>query len=220
MLPVFNNAPALLELERRIRGAFADRPLQIVMVDDGSRDDSLGVIRSLSVDCLALPENRGQNRAILAGLRLVREPITCVMDADLEDPPDVLPRLVTRLEQGDARVVFSTRDTASPVSSQLFRWLIHRLFPTLPAAPCLFFAIDQATRKALLSLASERDYVVAAIGALGVPTAAVVARRESRAAGRSAYGTLGRVRYAARALRSAVGLRVRRARPIATGVRC
>jgi dolichol-phosphate mannosyltransferase len=148
VLPVFNNAPVLLELERRIRSALADRPLQIVMVDDGSRDDSLGVIRSLSVDCLALPENRGQNCAILAGLRVAREPITCVMDADLEDPPDVLPRLVTRLEQGDARVVFSTRETASPLSSQLFRWLIHRLFPTLPAVPCLFFALDQTTREA------------------------------------------------------------------------
>jgi glycosyltransferase involved in cell wall biosynthesis len=209
ILPVYGNAPALPELERRIRAALAERALQIVMVDDASPDDSLEVIRSLGVECVALPQNGGQNRAVLAGLKRAREPFICVMDADLQDPPEVLPRLLDRLEQGDAKVVFSTRETRSPASSRLFRWVMRRLFPTLPRTPCLFFACDQATCDALLSLATERDYVVAAIGALGVPTAAVPAARAARGAGHSGYGTLGRVRYAARALASAARLRAR-----------
>jgi polyisoprenyl-phosphate glycosyltransferase len=209
VLPVYRNAETLPELARRIRAAFPDRPLQIVMVDDASPDDSLAVIRSLGVECVSLPENRGQNRAILAGLSQAREPLTCVMDADLEDPPEVLPKLVERLERGDVKVVFSSRTTDSPLTSRVFRFVMQRMFPSLPSTPCLFFALGADTRAELLGIASERDYVVAAIGALGVPTAVVVARRGARKHGRSGYSALGRLRYAARALGSAARLRVR-----------
>ena len=210
VLPVYRNAPVLPELYRRVRAALSDRPLEIVMVDDVSPDDSLAVMRSLDVVAVPLARRTGQNGAILAGLAHATQPLTCVLDADLQDPPEALPRLLERLGQGDVSVVFSTRETASPASSRLFRWLIQRIFPSLPARPCLCFALDAPTRQALLSLASERDYLVAAIGALSVPTAAVSVKREARPVGRSAYGTLRRTNYAARALSSALRLRFRK----------
>lgn len=210
VVPVYENAATLPELERRVRTALAGRRVRIVMVDDASPDDARAVIRRLPVECIAQPKNRGQNAAIWAGLRAAREPVSCVLDADLQDPPEALKGMLDRLARGDVGVVFASRDTSSPATSKLFRWLMQRLFPSLPRKPCLFFVIDAPTREALCALATERDYVVAAIGALGVRTAVFQAARAPRPAGHSAYGTLGRVRYAARALSSAARLRARR----------
>lgn len=212
VLPVYRNAAALPELERRIRAALPERALEIVMVDDASPDDSRAVMHNLDVVRVLLDRRIGQNAAILRGIRRATQPVTCVMDADLEDPPEALPRMLERLDQGDVGVVFSTRDVASPPTSRAFRWLLRRLFPSLPARSCLCFAMDSATRRALLSIASERHYLVALLGALAVPTAAIPVRREPRRAGRSAYGTIRRWRYASWALSSAVRLRVQRER--------
>jgi polyisoprenyl-phosphate glycosyltransferase len=210
VLPVYRNAPVLPELCRRIRAAFDSRALEIVMVDDLSPDDSLAVMQTLDVVAVPLPRRTGQNGAILAGLARATQPLTCVLDADLQDPPEALPRMIARLSEGDVSVVFSTRETASPPSSRLFRWVIHHMFPNLPARPCLCFALDAPTRRALLALATEKDYLVAALGALSVRTAVVSVKREPRPVGRSAYGTLRRTHYAARALFSAVRLRLHR----------
>jgi polyisoprenyl-phosphate glycosyltransferase len=210
VLPVYRNAPVLPELCRRLRAALHARVLEIVMVDDCSPDDSLAVMRSLDVVAVPLLRRTGQNGAILTGLARATQPLTCVLDADLQDPPEALPRMLARLSEGDVSVVFSTRETASPPSSRLFRWVIHRMFPNLPLRPCLCFAMDAPTRRALLGLATERDYLVAALGALAVRTAVVSVQREARPTGRSAYGTLRRTRYAARALFSAFRLRLHR----------
>ncbi|HEV8549169.1 MAG TPA: glycosyltransferase [Polyangiaceae bacterium] len=211
VLPVYNNAPVLGELCRRIREAVPDRELEIVMVDDASSDNSLAVMRELPVRVLAKRVNGGQNRAILAGLSQATQPLACVMDADLEDPPEAIPELVARLERGDVGVVFATRETRSPLTSRGFRWIMRRIFPSLRGVPCLFFAVSREARLALLMLARDGDYVVAALGALGLPTASVAVKRAQRPAGTSSYGTRKRVVYAASALISALRLRRRRA---------
>lgn len=209
VLPVHDNAPTLRALCERLRTAAGDRPLEIIMVDDASGDDSLAVMRSLGVVVVALGRRAGQNAAILAGLSRATQPHACVMDADLQDPPEALPRLLAALEAGGPRVVFSSRETASPATSRWFRRVLRGLFPSLPETPCLCFAIDAPMRAALLARAAPGDYLVAAIGALGVPTGSVRIPRAPRPAGRSAYTRSRRARYAAWALGSALRLRLR-----------
>jgi undecaprenyl-phosphate 4-deoxy-4-formamido-L-arabinose transferase len=209
VLPVHNNAATLPELCRRLRAAIPDRPLEIIGVDDASCDASLAVLREVGAVAIALPQRLGQNAALRSGLARATQPIACVMDADLQDPPEALPLLLERLAVGDVAVVFSSRETRSPAASRGFRWIIRRLFPTLPATPCLCFAIDARTRAALLSIATNDAYLVAAIGALGVATASVPIERQTRASGRSSYSRFRRTSYAAWALASAIQLRVR-----------
>ena len=200
VLPVHGNARVLPELCRRIRDAVGRRELEIIMVDDASPDDSLAVMRELHVVVVALAPRRGQNAALLAGLRRARQPLACVMDADLQDPPEAIPLLLEPLERTGVRVVFSSREAAPRASSRLFRAVIRLLYPSLPRTPCLCFALDTGTRAALLELATDRDYLVAAIGALGVPTASVPVPRSSRPHGRSATEPGGG--YATRSARS------------------
>jgi undecaprenyl-phosphate 4-deoxy-4-formamido-L-arabinose transferase len=214
VVPVFNNAATLVELCRRVRVALADRPLEIVLVDDRSTDHSASVIAHLDVVCVSHPDNRGQNAAILTGLRRATHETACVLDADLQDRPEDIPRLLAPLLAGQAHVAFASRGDARRTSSRLFRWLLTRLFPSLPEHACLWFAIDGTARAALLAAARDEDYLPAVIGALGLSCVQVDTTRDARpaAAGPSAYGRLKRLRYAGHAIGAALRARLRVAR--------
>ncbi len=173
VLPVHGNAGTLVELCARLRAAFSGRPLQIIAVDDASPDGALAILQSLPVDVVALPRRCGQNAALLAGLRRAAFPISCVMDADLQDPPEDMVRIVERLERGDVQVVFSSRTTRWRAGPRLFRRTLRAMFPTLPETPCLCFALCAAARAALLTHAGDADYLVAVLGALALETASV-----------------------------------------------
>ncbi len=155
-------------------------------------------------------ENGGQNAAILDGLRAARGQICCVLDADLEDPPEGLPQLVAAIGSRGAGVAFSSRDEPRRVDSTIFRRLLVRLFPTLPPQACLCFAIDRPAREQLLAAARDGDYLPAVVGALRIPTTQVAVPRGARPWGMSGYDGWGRYLYAARVLQSAARLRWRR----------
>jgi glycosyltransferase involved in cell wall biosynthesis len=211
VVPVYNNAATLQELCVRVRNVLADRPLEIVLVDDRSTDQSLQVMRRLAVTAIAHPHNRGQNAAIVSGLAAASHPLTCVIDGDLEDPPESIPLLLAPVEASRAQVVFASRDETPRPSSRLFRWTIRRLFPSLPGHPCLCFAIDAGGRQALVQAARDGDYLPALIGWLELPSEQVAVNRAPRPdrAGASAYRGLRRARYAAAALGAALRLRWR-----------
>lgn len=215
--PVYNKASTLPEFVRRVRAAFGGIAVEVILVDDSSDDNSREVARALDATLVERPRRGGQNAAVLTGLRAATGRTCCVLDVDLEDPPEGLPALVSGLRAAGGRVVFSSRDEAKAVTSRLFRRTLRALFPTLPRHPCLCFAIDDATRRLVVRHAEEGDYLPAVIGALGVPTSQVSIGRGARGPDSSAYGTWKRVRYAAAALRSAVGLRfgdrIRASRP-------
>ena len=197
-----------------IRAALGDRLGEIIMVDDGSTDESVAIMQTLGVCVISRPRNGGQSAAILTGLAAASGSICCVLDADLEDPPETLPSLLSRLDPVSARAVFSSRDEPRPLTSRLFRRAMRLLFPTLPAHSCLCFAVDAGTRAAIVGAATERDYLPAVIGALGVPTAQVTVRREPAAAGESGHAGLRRLRYAGRAFASALRIRWRARRRV------
>jgi glycosyltransferase involved in cell wall biosynthesis len=207
---VYNNARTLPELCRRLRATLGARLAAVVLVDDASTDASREVMATLAVTAIARPRNGGQSAAILDGLAAAATPIVCVLDADLEDPPEALPDLIAQLGRDGARVVFSSREEARPLSSRVFRRAMRAIFPTLPAHPCLCFAMDERTRRQVLALATAGDYLVAVIGALGVPTAQVTVPRSLRPSGSSGYSPPTRIAYATRMLWSALALRTRR----------
>src|SRR5205823_11646604 len=78
---------------------------EIVLVDDGSRDDSWEAIRALtqdhaSVHGIKLMRNYGQHNALLCGIRAAKYEVIVTMDDDLQHPPEEIPRLLARLEEG------------------------------------------------------------------------------------------------------------------------
>lgn len=115
VVPAFNEEPVLDEFHRQVGAVLADLAddAEFVFVDDGSRDATADIMRRLAsedprVRAVILSRNFGHEAAIEAGLRAARGDAVIVMDADLQDGPDILPRLVTAWHEG-AGVVYAVR---------------------------------------------------------------------------------------------------------------
>lgn len=115
VIPVYNEEPnlhPLMERLRKVMEAFG-RTYEIILVDDGSRDKSLDVLKGFTVHpevkVIELARNYGQHAAILSGFSLVRGEIIVTLDADLQNPPEEIPKLVRTMEEGEFDVVGTVR---------------------------------------------------------------------------------------------------------------
>ncbi|MGZ3634640.1 MAG: glycosyltransferase [Syntrophales bacterium] len=115
VIPVYNEEENLRSLMERIRPVMQGmgKPYEIVFVDDGSRDSSLSILKDLvgepEVKVVELVRNYGQHAAILAGFSVVRGDIVITLDADLQNPPEEIPKLVNEMEAGSYDVVGTIR---------------------------------------------------------------------------------------------------------------
>jgi len=115
VIPVYNEEANLDLLMDRLEPAMRSmrRPYEIVFVDDGSRDRSLEILKGFlgreGVRVVELTRNYGQHPAIFSGFSVVRGDIVVTVDADLQNPPEEIPRLVRSMEEGDYEVVGSVR---------------------------------------------------------------------------------------------------------------
>jgi glycosyltransferase involved in cell wall biosynthesis len=110
VVPVFNEEAVLVELHARVESALAEIPHEVVYVDDGSTDGSWEVLKSLAagdarVRLVRLRKNFGQTPALAAGFAHSRYPILVTLDADLQNDPHDIPRLLETL--GDSYDVVS-----------------------------------------------------------------------------------------------------------------
>jgi len=107
VIAVYNAAASLRPLLDRLGGALnrAGAPFEVVLVNDGSRDDSWSVIETEAavrpwVRGIDLSRNFGQHNALLCGIRAARHEIIVTMDDDLQNPPEAVPTLVAALGRG------------------------------------------------------------------------------------------------------------------------
>jgi len=100
VIPVFNEEENLPLLINRVRTVMTrmKRPWELILVDDGSWDRSLEILKAFTiypeVRIIELTRNYGQHAAILAGFSIVRVEIVVTLDADLQNPPEEIPRLI------------------------------------------------------------------------------------------------------------------------------
>jgi glycosyltransferase involved in cell wall biosynthesis len=107
VVPVYNSEKTLPLLYERLAAAMAAIrvPFDIIFVDDGSADRSWDVISSIARDHRAatgirMMRNYGQHNALLCGIRAARRSIIVTMDDDLQNPPEEIPKLLAKLEEG------------------------------------------------------------------------------------------------------------------------
>jgi glycosyltransferase involved in cell wall biosynthesis len=224
VVPVYRNRSTLRRLHRLLAESLEEhgQEFEALFVDDACPEGSLEVLRSLSaedprVSVLSLYRNVGQQRALMGGLATALGDRVVVMDADLQDPPEAVPRLLARLDRGPAAVFAGRRgryeSSARHLTSRLFKGALHRL-SGVPADAGAFVAMDRRMVERLLAFRESRPFLVAMIGATGLPVDSIPVRRSPRQDGRSAYSASRRLATAAGALRWAWA---RRSRPSSVG---
>jgi polyisoprenyl-phosphate glycosyltransferase len=203
VIPVFNESeglPALFrELDRVCEGVLRDcGPVEIVLVDDGSRDRSWVQIatqceRNPAYVGVKLSRNFGHQLALVAGLEAARGEAVVSMDADLQDPPEVVMRLWEAHRQG-YDVVYATRAQrgAEPwgkrVTAKLFYYLIEKLSGTPVPRNTGDFRL--LSRRALTELARLREthrFLRGLVPWIGFPQTQIIYDRGDRTAGETHY---------------------------------
>ncbi|MBI5625498.1 MAG: glycosyltransferase family 2 protein [Elusimicrobia bacterium] len=200
VVPVYNEEECLPAFHRELSAILRSQvePYEIVYVDDGSQDRSLELVESLrlsdpNVRAVVLTRNFGHQLALTAGLEFSRGEAVVTMDADLQHPPSLIPRMLAEWRKG-ARVVSTVRTDTEDIgackrlTSRLFYGLINALSRT-PVQPDAadFRLLDRGAVETLRSMKERHRFLRGMIGWLGLPEAVIEFSAGRRAAGASKY---------------------------------
>src|SRR6185436_2265063 len=203
VVPIFNEAENLEDLHRELTQALEGmgRPYEIILVDDGSRDGSLGRMAALEardrrVRVLALRRNFGQTAAFSAGFDHARGAIVVTSDGDLQNDPADIPRLVAKLEEGFDMVCGWRQDRQDPTSKTVPSWFANRIISWATGVElhdygCSLKAMRSEVVRGLRLYGEMHRFIPAVASWMGVTLAEVEVNHRPRRRGTSKYG-LGR----------------------------
>ena len=199
VVPVFNEQETLPTLYRRLTATLrgAGTEYEIVFVDDGSQDRTPDLLDELAANDAAvtvahLSRNFGHQPAVTAGLNLARGRAVAVMDGDLQDPPEVLPRLIARWRAG-TDVVYAIRTCRKEgPGHRLGYWAFYRLLRgvsdvDVPLDAGDFCLMDRRVVAELVRMPEREPFVRGLRAFVGFRQAGVEYERETRFAGRPKY---------------------------------
>ncbi|MGF1451671.1 MAG: glycosyltransferase family 2 protein [Opitutales bacterium] len=171
MVPCYNEEPVLPEMFRRLRKVCQnlDAPYEIVVVDDGSRDATWSLMeleasRNADIRAVKLSRNFGHEKALAAGLAEARGGRILILDADLQDPPELLPRMMKLMDEGYHSVCGRRRSREGEswlkqATSWFFYWFINLLSDIeIPRDTGDFRLISRAVLDAYLAMPEDRRF--------------------------------------------------------------
>ena len=220
VIPVFNEAQTLPLLLGRLRDALQDLNWEVIFVNDGSTDTSLEAIHLAGltdkrVKVMSFSRNFGHQAAITAGLDFAQGDAVVVMDADLQDPPEILPRMVELLDAGYD--VVSPKRVAREGETRFKRWtaaLFYRLMARMVDRRLVADVGDFRlfSRRAVLAIRSFREqhrFMRGLVAWLGLKEAILPFERQARGGGETKYSPLKMLRFAWTAVSSFSALPLR-----------
>lgn len=213
VVPVFNEEAVLDALHRRVVSALerSGESFELVLVDDGSRDGSWEKMRALAardarVALVRLSRNFGHQIAVTAGVDAARGDAVVLMDADLQDPPEVVPEMIARWREG-YDVVYGRRTRREGetwfkrVTAAAFYRTLRRLTSIdIPADSGDFRLMSRRVVEALKQLRERNRFVRGLVAWVGWRQVAVEYERAPRLAGETKYPLRKMVRFAGDAI--------------------
>jgi len=201
VVPVYNERESLPELYRRVRAVMEQlgEPWELVLVDDGSTDGSTDLIRRLRdqdpehVRAVILARNFGHQIAVTAGIDYARGKAIVLMDADLQDPPEVIPQLVEKWREG-YHVVYAVRKAREgetwfkKTTAALFYRLIRRITEVdIPPDTGDFRLMDRRVVDVLKGMKERHRFIRGMVAWVGFRQTGVPYVRAPRFAGETKY---------------------------------
>ena len=200
IIPIFNEAETLPELYRRVSAVMdqLDAPGELVAIDDGSDDRSLDLIRTLHqrdprLCYLSFARNFGHQTAVTAGLNFARGQVIVILDADLQDPPELIPAMVDLWHQG-YQVVYAQRTQRhrEPWLKRLMAYGFYRVLRALadvdiPTDTGDFCLLDRQVVDLLNGMPERNRYIRGLRSWVGFKQTAIPFERDPRFAGEVKY---------------------------------
>ena len=202
VVPCFNEEACLPELHRRVSAAaraVAGASYEIVLINDGSRDLSWRVMQDLArtderLVAINLSRNHGHQLALTAGLDLCSGERILIIDADLQDPPELLPEMMAEMDAQGADVVYAVRraragETAfKKATAKLFYRLLSRMTDVeIPVDTGDFRLMSRRALDALLSLPEQARFIRGMVAWVGFRQVPIAYDRAERFSGSTKY---------------------------------
>jgi glycosyltransferase involved in cell wall biosynthesis len=211
--PVFNEEALIHEFHGRVSRALEGLPFELVLVDDGSADATPHALEQIAADdprvrVVYLSRNFGHQTALTAGLDHARGDAVVMLDADLQDPPELIPTMLDHWRAG-CDVVYAVReqrDGESRFKLTTARWF-YALFDKLAQVELQhnsgdFRLLDRRPLDALLSMRERNRFLRGMTVWVGYTQAAVPYHRDARYAGETKYTLPKMLRFSADAILS------------------
>jgi undecaprenyl-phosphate 4-deoxy-4-formamido-L-arabinose transferase len=193
VIPVFNEAATLEEVFRRSTATLEElgKPFEVIVVDDGSRDGTWALVERLSAEdprlrAVRLKKNFGQHPAMHAGLVRARGDIVVTMDADLQNVPEDLPRLIDAVE-GGADVASGTRVSRADswgrtLPSKMVNGMLRRFTGAdVSDFGCAFNGYSRSALEPVLGVIGKQKFTKALVLSAGASVVEVALSHQPRA---------------------------------------
>jgi polyisoprenyl-phosphate glycosyltransferase len=215
VIPCFNEEACIPELHRRLTGAATKAvgdDYEIVLVNDGSRDGSWLSMQKLAaadphVVGVNLSRNHGHQLALTAGLDLCRGETILIIDADLQDPPELLPPMLGAMREQEADVVYGVRRSRSgetafkrATAHGFYRMLSRATEIDIPLDTGDFRLMSRRALDALLAMPEQSRFIRGMVAWIGFRQVPFPYDREERFAGTTKYPLGKMLRFAFDAL--------------------
>jgi len=211
IIPCFNEERVLLDTYRRLSAVLGNQEgldYELLFVDDGSSDGTKPILREFAkldsrVNLIAFSRNFGHQPAVSAGLRHCRGDLAVIIDADLQDPPEVIPEMIAQLLKTGSNVVYGVRKKRKGetlfklVTAHLFYKVLNALSEiSLPENTGDFRVMDRKVIAAFNALPETNKYIRGLIGWMGFKQTPYYYEREARHAGTTKYTLSKMLRFA------------------------
>lgn len=200
IIPVYNEEDSLDELYNRIFDVSKNfnGEYEIIFVNDGSQDKSIEVLKRLYANdkriiIINLSRNFGHQVAITAGMDFASGEAVITMDSDLQDPPEVIPRLIEKWQEG-FEVVYGVRDERKgesifkKITAKIFYRILNKMSNIkIPLDTGDFRLMDKKVVDVLKEIREENRYMRGLTSWVGFSQIGIVYKRDARFAGRTKY---------------------------------
>jgi len=214
IVPCYNEEEVVQETYERIKGAITNLPYttSIIFINDGSIDNTLSILKDIAssdpcVKIINFSRNFGHQSAVTAGINHCQADLAVIIDADLQDPPEIIPDMLQTMEQEKANVVYCVRksrtgeNTFKLWSAKVFYRMLNKLSEVkFPVNTGDFRLIDSNIIREFNRLKEKGKYIRGLISWVGFKQVPFYYEREIRFAGTTKYSLKRMIALASKAL--------------------